>query len=544
MDKYNYWALLIFLLSSCTQPKENSFEVAPNSDTLVFFPSDTTNLALESKALVSEEWGMKIYTNMLKAIGVNKKNTPTLRLGTEHTQPVFYEGDDNLIAPAICVRTSIYQFCKSMGKKKGAIALAFLLGHELVHFKEHKESFYNCLELNNKDNLEDEADMLGAFWAYYAGYEDIFKQQEVIHNLLDSLYQDPKYRIDSTSFHSSLKKRKKAIGRAMKESSDLAKIFKTGTYLLAIQEYEQALYSFEYLDAFINLKEIKTNLGLAQLMLAESAAENKYYYPIDLAPNNLYESRDSDIDRDTLLIQAIQNLIQANQIYPKNTFSSLLNLCIAYLAKNQLPQAKSCLEKLKKRFSKKGNNYASKISILEGILAKKEDDLGLSQKFFNQALSIKNDSYIQNLIHLNTVGVTSKKPSEVEKVIFNDLNLNKALIYPNYPSEDSQERKLFAASTYFKQFSTSLFWKQFSEKEDQQQIVALHIVQDRQFSTQKGIIIGSSIKDLIELYGLPTQELHQDSKIYLYYDLVGLVFQLKKGIVQEWATYTTGIIEN
>lgn len=548
MDKYNYWALLIFLLLGCTQPTENSFEISTitsaDSDTSISIPSDSTNLVLESKALVDGEWGLKIYANMLKAIGIVKKQAPTLRLGTEHTQPIFYEGNDNLIAPAICIRTSIYQFCQSMGKKKGTIALAFLLGHELVHFKEHKESFYNCLELNNKGNLEDEADMLGAFWAYYAGYEDIFKQQYIITNLIDSLYQDPKYRINSTSFHSSPKKRKKAIQRAMKESSDLAKIFKTGTYFLAIQEYQQALYSFEYLDAFINLKEIKTNLGLAQLILAESVAENKTYYPIDLAPNRLYESRDIDIDRDTLLAKAIQNLIQANKIYPQNNFSSLLNLCIAYLAKDQLSQVKFYLGKLKKQSFKKGKNNASKILILEGILAKKEGNLDLSQKFFNRALSLNNDSYIQNLIHFNTIEVTSKNPSKTEKIIFNDLNLNKALIYPNYPSKNSQERKLFAASTYFKQFSTSLFWKQSLEKEDKQQIVALHIAQDKQFKTQKGIKKGSSIKDLMQLYGSPTQQLHQGSKIYLYYDSAKLVFLLDKGIIQEWATYTTAIIEH
>ena len=319
--------LISLLVWSCSPSKpqdssQNEVKHYPISDSIGI----SSNFDMNISPLDKKHWGMDVYKKLLNAIGIPFETAPILLQGI-YTQPIFF---DTIGGPSITICVDIYKLCEQLGTNEKEVALCFLLGHELVHYREDEGNFKNCLEATANNEIEDRADMLGAFWTFYTGYKKVF-DAKIISTFLDSLYNQSQYSIDSLGIHSPVEIRKKAASRAIEKSKYLADVFKIGIYFLVIQEYAHAEICFRFLDEFLNLKEVKNNLGLAQFMLAESVVEKdkRVFYPLDLAANPIYDDRSSIIDRDSLLVAAIAHLKQAVQLYPENDFSSSLNLACA-----------------------------------------------------------------------------------------------------------------------------------------------------------------------------------------------------------------------
>ena len=182
----------------------------------------------------------------------------------------------NTVKHEIVIDPKAYQLCLEVSNQKDD-ALAFLIAHELVHSYQHKEFNYSSPgffvkskslkewaqeQRQKRKNMETQADLWGAILCYLCGY----KVDHIIPDFIENLYtsfnlaeEDPLY--------DSKKERLDIARRAQKRAKKSIALFDMANYLTLLQEYDKAIYVYDYLIEEFKTAEFYNNRGLANLRI-------------------------------------------------------------------------------------------------------------------------------------------------------------------------------------------------------------------------------------------------------------------------------------
>lgn len=229
-----------------------------------------------------------VFQKLVEARGDFRFEVPTFFISTGSSKVAFISADSKSIA----IEEQALELCKKQGDNFEN-ALAALLGHELIHFYEKhlwRDEFttdFQGLDITTKlsalqDRVlnETQADYLGGFLAYSAGY-DVF---EGLPHLLDQVYKAYKLKDDMKGYP-SLKDRQTLASRSVEKLKGLVEIFEMANVMTAIGRYDEARALYRQILGDYQGREIYNNLGIVTFLEAKSFFEEKdmpFQLPIEL----------------------------------------------------------------------------------------------------------------------------------------------------------------------------------------------------------------------------------------------------------------------
>lgn len=403
----------------------------------------------------------EIYEDLLQSSGDFSKVSPTLEVWTLQSSMALYNSKKNIIL----VDSSIVGLCKR--RPQGAAALAFLLGHELVHFYKghgHNKAAFAAKQQNfhQHQHHENQADRDGAFLAYMAGY-DILQElpsgENVVADFLSAAYQ--LYELeDQVKGYLPLAERKKASKAVLDKTANLVKIYEVGNRFAALDMNLQAQACFQYLldSANVKNKHLLNNLALAKLQVAKAqtkASLQPYLFPTLLNT----EDRIFDIERaQGTIFEPISQLLPKTMKYYREIVRmdpdyqpAFLGYAYALLLgkihkidlgeEQPLEKALNILKHAKKTASSREKAY---FELAEGVIWAQLSKNTNAQKHFQQATALApKDPAILNMAHYNSSRLRGDKarggntPFNVSSSddaigLFNPIDLQMQLLEVNW----------------------------------------------------------------------------------------------------------------
>lgn len=301
-----------------------------------------------------------IFDRLVVARGDQRTARPVFVFTTDQSNGARAEGG------RIILEELAYDVCSDLGED-GEIALAGLLGHELIHYYEKHEwegGFISVVRGEDadrsraltravKENLfalkkdEIEADYLGGFLAHLAGYPST----NVMPRVLQGIYEA--YELDEEQAkYPTLSERQLIATETHRELTSLINVFTMGNALTTLRKYADALAYYEYVLEDFQSREIYNNLGVVyvQAALPMFKAETvKYLYPIelDLESRLAGQTRNVGVDRETreyYLRQATRNFQRAQLLDDQYAIAQLNLACVHALLAQSLREAPAAPE--------------------------------------------------------------------------------------------------------------------------------------------------------------------------------------------------------
>lgn len=291
-----------------------------------------------------------VYDRLVQARGDFRYTVPKFSLSANRDRGAFIQYKK----VEIFLEQDAYKVCASFGPENTEAAIAFLLAHELTHYYE-KHAWRNGFVEQHADLAigkqldtlmdavakETEADYLGGFLMYSAGFGTFDKVEE----LIDRLYAD--YRLDEhMPGYPSLSDRKALAVRSSEQLKRLIEVFDMANMLTAVGRYSQAYEYYRYVLIQYQSREIYNNVGVVAVLDALqyfSDNEMKFRLPLQLDLESLGSKGDGWGDnrekRDTLLRQAILHFDAAISLDPDYA-PAYLNKACAYLLMGDYTRAR------------------------------------------------------------------------------------------------------------------------------------------------------------------------------------------------------------
>ena len=385
------YGILFFLLAYCF--------AGAQSDALIFKPMGGDEEPASPTAY-KQEVAQKIYEHLVQARGDNRFNAPTFELvGTESNGAKIFYLDNRII-----LEEKAYNVCTQLGADS-INALATLLAHELTHFYEKHgwtskfSSSFAGLEigdtlgkLSTKIINETQADYLGGFLAYSAGY-DVFNKGG---DFMAALYKTYDLK-ESVEGYPSLSDRRAMSRSSADKVEELAKVFDVAN-LMAITatsalEYQIAQYLYEYILNDYQSRELYNNLGvLATYEALTYFPENevKYQFPLQLELE-LKSARGGDgiiEKREALLLKAVNYFDYAIGLDAGYAPAYLNKACALTLLKDY-GRARFYAETEAAAKAGSDDKYmAGSVAVLLGIISGREGKTKEAEKYFDQAITL------------------------------------------------------------------------------------------------------------------------------------------------------------
>jgi len=400
MKKIPLFACCLLAFLTATNAQTGSFGTLP----LASKPDADPTLGPEIKDTPQYKKALEIYQNLVRARGDNRLPVPTFTMRKQRSNLAFMDYQ----RMEITLEEDAYNVCQTFGKNADA-AVAFLLGHELTHWYEKHAwrrdfiSGFADLEVKSKlgsidDKIanETEADCLGGFLAYSAGYGLFDKGADLIQKLYTEYGM--KENVDG---YPSLTDRKNLSLRTAEKMEALVDAYEMANMLLAVGLCGEALEYYRYILMRYQSREIYNNVGVTAFLLAmnEFRPEDprvKYRYPIqlDLESSGAKGSGAGSM-RDSMLRQAIQHFEAAISMDPNYT-PAYLNKACAYALLGETDAEKAlyteragyiATNEVREMAQKSGNpKMIRDADILIGILEARKGDkasIAEAQKLFS-----------------------------------------------------------------------------------------------------------------------------------------------------------------
>ena len=229
-----------------------------------------------------------------------------------------------------------YDICRDFGRDSLS-ALAYILGHELVHAYQAEIKSgrvqTNFLAYNHHysadTRLEKVADIQGLFNGYLAGYGVL----KVMPKVIEKVYREYGLMGKTLSGYPSLSERKNSSEAVLDIASKLCDVFESSNYLLVIGQYELATTGYEYILQYYQGAEIYNNLGIACVLSAQeywNPTTDNYIYPLE-ADWSTKLSRSGSRGPDYKLDPGMEPLRAALLDKAENYFRTSVRLNSAYL---------------------------------------------------------------------------------------------------------------------------------------------------------------------------------------------------------------------
>lgn len=414
----------------------------------------------------------KIYEDLLQTSGDFSKESPSLEVWTLQSSMALYNPKKNVIL----VDSSIVGLCKR--RPKGAEALAFLLGHELVHFYKghgHSKAAFAAKQQNfhQHQHHENQADRDGAFLAYMAGY-DILQElpsgENVVADFLSAAYK--LYELENqVKGYLPLADRKKASKAVLNKTANLVKIYEAGNRFAALDMNLQAQACFQYLldSANVKNKHLLNNLALAKLQVAKAqtkAALQPYLFPtllntedrffeIERAQGTIFEPINQLLPK---TLNYYREIVRMDPDYQPAFLGYAYALLLGKIHKldlgeeQPLEKALNILKHAKKTASAREKAY---FELAEGVIWAQLSKNENAQKHFQHASALApKDPAILNMAHYNSSRLRGDKArggntqfsissSDDAIGLFNPMDLQMQLLDANWKEFFDYNFKLY-----------------------------------------------------------------------------------------------------
>ena len=423
--------VIFFLLSFCVNAQSRSFAGLPilPSKQEVEYQSNLNHLP-EYKRILS------IYEKLVEAKGDRRMPVPQLNLRSEeaHVASMDYRKVD----------ISLEKKAYDVAEKYGDEAIAFLLAHELTHYYEKhgwRSDYADAVSdletgkilnsLNDKILNEVQADVLGGYLAYSAGF-GIF---EKVNLLFNDLYKSYGMK-DKLIGYPSKNDRISLAERNQKQIVKLSNVFEMAGLLTIVGKYMEAYAYYGYLLNKYQSRELYNNAGLTCMMLAGSMLDSeslKFDLPgvMDLEFSGDSRSASTFDQVNTLINEALIHF-ETCIIMNKTYLPAYINKVSVYIlmAVNH-PQSEIRnialtngnhiidieLAELKMLHPESDyDRYEDEVLILKSILAYFGNDKSTSINLMTKASDMGNEVAKKNLAILNGSIMTPVSPDKVLKV--------------------------------------------------------------------------------------------------------------------------------
>ncbi|MCB0557187.1 MAG: hypothetical protein KDD02_26820 [Phaeodactylibacter sp.] len=533
---------LVFLLPAVLlQAQNTSFVFKPG-------PDETPTLLPPENS--SYKAAYEVYQSLVKARGDNRFPAPRFEM-TGREQKVAEMMYDE---PLIRLEEKAYDICRGFGPDSTS-ALARLLAHELIHYYEKhgwNQDFSSSFAASNqiKDSLavaisllnETQADYLGGFLAYSAGY-DVFKGGAAF---LEKVYKD--YPIDPfvEDSHPNLAKRTAMIDASAKKLAEFIEIFETANFLAAVGSYADARAFYKYILKTYQSREIFNNLGVLTVFEALTyfnESEVKYRLPLqlDLEPRSSKGSGFADTQK-ALLEEAIRYFDSAISL-DESYAPAYLNKACAYTLLKDYERANFYATREAAQRSQENPKFAKAATdamVLQGIIAGMQNDRIKAEAFFDMAIAQGSSlaQYNKNVLlkldqgEEESTGFSLSAPEKVDGFELSTFS-----------------RRPFGAQAYNEKIGDKLMFFEFagsapnnskvliSQYNNGERNAFFHITGDGyQGSSGRGIKLGDSLDKIEGEYKKPIRTLElTNGQILVYNQVIFLIGMDKK--VKKWAVY-------
>lgn len=400
--------LLAGILSSCCASRESSVAASPAVPSKVFSfindPVGPQGPPLPPESGYKFEVARQVYDRLIEARGLSG-DVPTFRMdrGESYVARMRYSERE------IILEENAYDICVSFPDSLSALAM--LLGHEIVHYYEKHDwvrqfsSDYggqlainaSLAALDERARNETQADYLGGFLAYAAGYEPYYFMDDFLGRVYQRYGLDPKL-----SGYPSLADRQAMARLAAARMQEMVDVFDMANLLVAMGDYDLARLYYQYiLEQRFESREIFNNIGVLAFLEALAyfdAPEVSLAFPIELDLESRMRGRRGEGDeaarrqeRERLLRYAISNFERAT-ILDGQYAPALLNRACAHALLGEYRQATFYGAEAEERAKGQGREKVlSDVYTLYGIIAyRQNENVEAAIQEFDRAIGLGN----------------------------------------------------------------------------------------------------------------------------------------------------------
>lgn len=468
-----------------------------------------------------------------------------------------------------------YDICVSFGKDS-LNALAAFLSHELVHcYEKHDWEEYFASEFRGNglggevsdDAKADEiqADYLGGFLSYQAG----FKPFGIMPQFLDKVYEAYGLTDEKLSKYPKKAERKSISIESEEKLKKLLDLFEMANFLVALEEYDDALeYYYKVLEDFQS-REIYNNLGVLSTLSAIkrfAPTENIYAFPVELDVESRMRTGsrgDNGKDfREEKLIEAIDFFEKARQ-YDSFYSIAYLNQGCAHALLGISQHDFSALEwqdaesaALRAiRIAKDDPDSKTTLvnaKVLLGILSALKKDTTESKQHFEEALNLDSTHFLAKSNFNTLMGIKNPIPpfsrASLENEVIDNQPFNSLRLNADNKKGDILSDEDYTLVLLGKAYDNSFILANASVKGTGSNRVKkntyLHYTGPAYSQpTSKGVTIGDKLAKVIEAenYGEPQSRMSLGNGTFLRYiqdATTGVIFQFNaENKLTRWCIY-------
>ncbi len=504
----------------------------------------------------------KVFDDLIEAKGDKRLQKPEFVMSENKRYVAWMNGKKTQIG----LETAAYDVCIKYGKDS-LNAIASLLSHEITHYYE-KHSWgsefataftaldvattvkTNARSKDIKAMNETEADYLGGFLAYSAGYQTFGVMPKFLVDVY-STYGLP----NKINGYPSLDDRTKLAVESELRLEELVNIFETANYLIVLKQYDVVDEYYTYILKEYQSREIFNNAGVNALMAAlelfdDSEPQSKYVYPVQLDG----ETRMSRVKpRDVLgfaerkqkrnqLLQKAQFYFEQAKALDKTYGTALVNIAVVLDLKGEYEDAAYMAKKAIKLG--KSNDNPKTISdgyIMRGIATIHEGETEDGRGYLERATRTEAS---RELAQLNLAILDNNVPDPVEpkakfsltKEKIDNINLDEFL---SSIDVDNLLEITNDVSCGIKDLDGSRILLNLLGG-GQKGYTLLHLTNKSYGQTSgDGIKIGSTRSDLVKKYGQPTYTQEARKGQFMVYDVKQIAFYVANDKVDSWCLYRT-----
>lgn len=534
--------LLFILLTVCIEclwAQDRSFGTLPlvnNPNTQGF--REPTILEPEEEQRVRD-----IYGKLVSARGDFRYPVPTLTI-KDDVRSVAWIDYSRL---EISIEKKAIEVCRPFGDG----AIAFLLGHELTHYYEkhawrrgfvadHRDLDIGLTLHDLADDVanETEADYLGGFLAYSAGFGMFMDGDKVISSLYKA-YHIPE---EKSGRYPSLQDRIALTHRSAEKLQELVEAFEMANYLTVVGRYSDAYHYYRYVLMQYQSRELYNNLGVTALLDAMQyipESEKRFVMPVQLDLESTANRGSGMASTSAALIrQAILHFDAAISLDPDYA-PAYLNKACALLLQGETQKARFYAGTEARQAALRGGfgKTLPDVDILEAILYATEGDESQAKRILQNLAESNNYLATENLRILNK---EPKQPmgqrgglAAPERI--DDQTI--ARISNNIQVEESRTRQIAPTVRFHQNPAQGPASGLYVHEHQSGDVMLLHITYPGYTgATSTDLKVGDSIAAIEAAYGTPQRTIETPNGRVLVYPRI-LFVTGPDDTIERWATY-------
>jgi len=511
----------------------------------------------EYKSYYKFQVAQKVFDDLIEARGDYRMRVPQLVL-SEAQRRVAYAKPSQA---QVVLEEKAYDLCTTFGQDSLNV-LAALLAHELIHYYEkHDWTFRMVKDFNDLETgeqlkaaserlkFEAQADLLGGFLAYAAGYQPL----GLMPDFLTKVYQNYGLQ-ENIKGYPSLSERKTFASRSLEKVEQLAQAFDAANYFAVIGQYEQAKSTLEFILADFQSRELYNNLGVVATLAAMELFEPeelRLAYPIELDARSRLQRTSRGTPTDDrlrireLLLREAQNYFEQAAVLDPTYPNAVLNKANVLAVKGQLGDAVYFADKAF-QLAKENSAYAKTLSdvlVLKGNLVYKSGKVEDAKQFFESAQQLGNalGELNMQIVDRKIEQLQSPLPDTLFRETIDkqslDVVLNNLLMGSLTLNQSMQLDKQTLLG--IQKLENSRVLLHFQAK--QGDYTLLHLADEGYPQTSsQGISLGDTPEVVERAYGTPPRRVQTSTGVFWVYPIRKLLFRCDdESGLRQWGVFRT-----